>query len=123
VFVPTSTCNNNLTFIEDVSIPDSTPVQVGEVLDKRWRVSNSGTCNWDERYRLKLIAGPDLGAPAEQALFPARRGAEATIRLLFVAPEQPGTQRSAWQATSPEGETFGDPIYIEIEVLSSAAPP
>jgi hypothetical protein len=86
------------------------------MLDKRWLVQNSGTCNWEASYAVKLVAGPDLGASLEQSLFPARSGTEAVIRLIFTAPEEPGTYRSAWQAFGPGGEAFGDPFFIEIVV-------
>lgn len=120
IILPTPQCSNILTFLEDLTIPDGTQVQPGDALDKRWLVQNNGTCNWNERYRLKLIAGSALGLPEEQALYPARSGTQAIIRLLFTAPDQPGLQRSAWQAFSPQGEAFGDPIYIEVFVESSA---
>jgi hypothetical protein len=105
-----------LRYIEDVSIPDGSQVTSGESLDKRWNVENNGTCNWDKGYNLKLIAGPELGAPSEQALYPARSGSQATIRILFTAPTEPGVYRSAWQAYNPDGRPFGDPVFIEIQV-------
>jgi hypothetical protein len=110
-------CNNGLFFIEDLTIPDGTQVAPGTMLDKRWRVQNTGTCNWDERYRLKEIAGPELGSVPEQRLYPARSGSEATIRIQFTAPEEAGTYRSAWQAYDPEDRPFGDPFFIEVVVL------
>ena len=70
-------------------------------LDKRWEVENSGTCNWDERYHLRLIGGPDLGANPVQPLFPARSGSTATIRIEMTAPAKAGSYRSAWQAYNP----------------------
>lgn len=113
---PTPVCTHILGFLEDLSIPDGTEFQPGERMDKRWRVVNNGTCNWDERYRLKLVSGPSLGAETEQALYPARSGTEATIQLIFTAPEESGTYRSAWQAYDPEGSPFGDQFFIEIIV-------
>jgi hypothetical protein len=109
-------CQNNLTYIEDLSIPDGTQVAPRIQLDKRWRVKNTGTCNWDQRYQLKAIAGPELGALSEQRLVPARSGSEATIRIVFMAPAEDGTYRSAWQAYDPEDRPFGDPIFIEVLV-------
>ena len=88
--------------------PRSHPVRP---LDKRWEVENSGTCNWDERYRLQLIAGPEMGAPPEQALYPARSGTQAVIRIVFTAPAEPGTYRSAWQAYNPAGRALWRPIF------------
>jgi hypothetical protein len=114
----TPACQDNLVYIEDLTIPDGKQVAAGELLDKRWRVENAGTCNWDNRYRLKLTSGLDLSAGNEQALFPARSGTTATLQIQFIAPSEPGIYRSAWQAHSPEGEPFGDPIFIEVEVTS-----
>lgn len=112
----TPTCTDNLTFLEDLSLPDGTVVRPGDSLDKRWLVENSGTCNWDERYRLKFISGAELSAPIDQALNPARSGAKATIRILFTAPSDPGTYESAWQAYNPQGQPFGDPVFVQVLV-------
>ncbi len=109
-------CSAGLTYLDDLTIPDGTLVSAGETLDKRWQVRNSGTCNWDERYRLKLIAGTAMGAPEEHALYPARSGVETTIRIVFTAPAEAGTYRSAWQAYDPAGLPFGDAVFIEVVV-------
>jgi hypothetical protein len=113
---PTPECKAGLTFIRDLTLPDGTVVLPGQTLDKRWQVENSGSCNWDTRYRLKLIAGPNLGAVIDQALYPARSNTQALIRITFTAPDESGVQRSAWQAHDPQGEPFGDPIFIEVAV-------
>jgi hypothetical protein len=113
---PTPQCTDNLRFITDLTVPDGTQVAPGSPVDKQWQVENNGTCNWDSSYRLKFIAGADLGAPLVQALYPARSGTQPTIRLTFIAPAEPGTYRSAWQAYSPQDEPFGDPIFVEIVV-------
>ncbi len=109
-------CDNNLTFVEDITIPDNMFTTFGLALDKQWRVQNSGTCNWNSGYRLKHIGGAELGAPEEFALYPAKAGNQATIEILFTAPFTEGSYESAWQATDPNGTAFGDPIYIRIAV-------
>jgi hypothetical protein len=38
------------------------------------------------------------------------------LRMVFTAPQEAGTYRSAWQAYDPDGGPFGDPFYIEIVV-------
>ena len=113
---PTPPCADSLRYIKDLSIPDGSQVSSGEKLDKRWSVENNGSCNWDKDYRLKLVAGPELGASVEQALYPARSGSLATIWISFTAPNEPGVYRSAWQAYNPTGQPFGDPVFIEIQV-------
>jgi hypothetical protein len=119
---PTPSCTDYLRFLADVTIPDGTVVSPGDELDKRWQVMNIGTCNWDDSYQVRLIAGPDMDVPETQSLYPARSGTEFTIRMNFTAPDESGTYRSAWQAYSPQGEAFGDPFYIEVIVVDFIAP-
>jgi hypothetical protein len=114
----TSACTDNLTFLESLTIPDRMEAHPGDRLDKRWLVQNSGSCNWDDRYHLRLITGTDLIAPVELALYPARSGAQASLRMLFTAPSEPGSYQSAWQAYDPQGQPFGDPLYIQLVVDS-----
>lgn len=110
------TCVDSLTFVADATIPDGTEVDPGATVDKRWEVRNNGTCNWDRRYTMRLINGPELGAATEQALFPARSNSSATLRIVFRAPSESGKYRSAWQAFNPDEQPFGDPFFIEIIV-------
>jgi Ig-like domain from next to BRCA1 gene len=113
---PSQACVAGLTYIEDISIPDGTVVSPGQKLDKRWRVQNSGSCNWDKSFSIRLISGPGMGAAKKQALIPARSEVEAEIRIIFTAPKEPGVYRSAWQAFDPKDNAFGDPFYIEIVI-------
>jgi hypothetical protein len=113
---PAGPCTDNLTFIEDLTVPDGTQVQPGQAIDKQWQVENSGTCNWDADYRLKLVNGDPLGVPSEQALYPARAGVQVTLRILFTAPEQLGRHTSTWRAFDPQGRPFGDTFYVDVLV-------
>ena len=113
---PTPACLSSLIFIEDLTLPDGTVVNPGETLDKRWQVENDGTCNWEIGYTLRLITGPNMDAETEQALYPARAGSVAILRILYTAPSESGIYRSAWQAFDPGGQAFGDPIFVEIVV-------
>ncbi len=115
---PTVSCTDGLLWLNDLSIPDGSQVAPGSSLDKQWQVKNSGTCNWDERYTLRLTAGVDMGAASPQLLVPARGGSEAVVQITFTAPAEAGRYRSAWQAYNPDGQPFGDPIYIEIVVTA-----
>lgn len=115
--IPTSeTCTDNLTFLQDLTVPDGAIVQPGGTVEKQWLVTNSGTCDWDSSYRLKFISGDTLGAPAEQALYPARAGTQAVLKINFLAPQEVGTYQSAWQAFAPDGSAFGDAVYMTIVV-------
>ncbi len=113
---PTPPCTDGLKYVQDLTIPDGTNFAPGQPIDKQWLVSNSGTCNWDSRYRLKLIGGDAMAAAPLQPLFPARAGTQATIRIVFTAPPEAGMYESQWQAMSPDGLSFGDAFYIQIAV-------
>ena len=118
IIIPTSTptCTNNLTYVQDLTVFDGTNVSPGQPIDKQWLVNNSGTCNWDSRYRLKLISGDVMAAPVEQTLYPAHAGAQAKLRILFTAPQDAGTYQSTWQAIAPDGTAFGAVVSIQITV-------
>ena len=96
--------SNALTLLESMSIPDGTVVHPGDQVDKRWLVQNSGSCNWDERYQLRSIPGTGMNALAELALYPARSGAKANIRIQLTAPSEPGSYQGTWQAYDPLGQ-------------------
>src|SRR5215204_1125085 len=123
IALPTATlnpadCVNNLTFIEDLTIPDNISIVYGANIDKQWLVQNSGTCNWNAGYRLRYIGGAILDAPEELALYPAKSGTQATLQITFTAPFSDGEFESAWQAFDPSGLAFGDPIYMRIITIS-----
>lgn len=109
-------CVNDLNFISDVTVPDNSFVNFGATIDKQWLVENTGTCNWNSAYRIRHLGGAELGAPTEIMLYPARAGTEATIQIIFTAPFTDGVYESAWQAYDPNGDPFGDPIYIRVTV-------
>ena len=112
---PTPVCISDLRFVDDVTLPDGTVVEPGQSLDKRWRVENAGSCNWDHRYEIRLIAGPDLQAPSPQALYPALSDTEAVIRIEYTAPQEPGNYISSWPLTP-----MADPLeIISLLILSS----
>lgn len=111
-------CDNQLKFRDDLTIPDGTEVSPGDEIIKRWLISNLGSCNWNRSYSLQLISGLALGARKVQELFPARQSTDAVVEIIFTAPDNPGRYNTWWQAYDPEGNRFGDPIFMEIVVLT-----
>jgi methionine-rich copper-binding protein CopC len=57
-----------------------------------------------------------MAVPIEQALYPARAGAQAKLRILFTAPQAAGTYQSSWQAIAPDGTAFGAVVSIQITI-------
>jgi hypothetical protein len=113
---PTPECSDDLDYLQDLTIPDGTVLTPGQTIDKRWEVRNSGSCNWNQRYSLRLISGDAMGANASMPLYPARAGTDATLQVLFTAPQAPGTYECQWQAATPDGTLFGDAFYMQIVV-------
>jgi Ig-like domain from next to BRCA1 gene len=113
---PTPPCINGLTYETDLTVPDGTNVAPGQAIDKLWQVKNSGTCNWDQRYRLKLISGDPMGVGELLPLYPARAGTEATLEIHFTAPQAAGLYECHWQAVDPDGQPFGHAFYMQISV-------
>ncbi len=111
-------CINSLSFLQDITVPDGTSVTPGEAVNKQWLVTNNGTCDWNAGYRLKLITGDAMGAPTEEALYPARAGTQATLSIVFHAPSEAGNYSTAWQAVAPDGTTFGEPVFMQINVTT-----
>jgi hypothetical protein len=118
VFRPTapSGCLNGATFLEDLTIPDGTIVLPGDALDKRWSVRNSGSCDWGPEYRLVQVGTSEIEGPAEVALVPAQAGSTAVWQLALQAPAASGEYLGRWQARAPDGELFGDEVFILIVV-------
>lgn len=113
-------CTNLLQFIApDLTYPDGTEVKPGQAIDKQWKVKNAGTCNWDSNYTLQLLGGESMGAASPQALVPARNGTETVIAVLFTAPTEPGRYTSQWKAYGPNGQPFGDLLYMDITVVDA----
>jgi hypothetical protein len=112
----TENCSDYLLYIDDITIPDWTTIKPGTEVDKQWDVENTGSCNWDHRYSLRLTSGEGMGAVELQDLYPARAGLHAIIQIKFISPLQGGTYQGVWQAHNPLGQPFGDPISILIVV-------
>jgi len=113
---PTEVCVNGASFIEDLTVPDGTSVSPGERLDKRWAVQNSGSCDWGPGYRLVQLDSGSFVGRQESALYPARAGENAVWQVELVAPEEPGEYLASWQARAPNGELFGEQVFVLIEV-------
>jgi hypothetical protein len=113
---PTAACSNAASFVEDLTVPDGTVVSPGDRLDKRWAVQNSGSCDWGAEYRLVRVDSGDLVGPEALALYPARAGQSAVWQVELVAPQESGEYLASWQARAPDGEFFGEQVFVLIEV-------
>jgi len=120
-------CLDSLAYVADLTYDDNNmnnpPVlSPGQAFIKGWRVRNSGTCTWDNRYRLAFVQGNQAGAQmGGQPLFivgTVRPGQTTDLNLPLVAPMQPGTYQGWWQMFNDLNQPFGQRIWVGIRVPS-----
>ena len=124
-----STCTDDSEFVADVTVPDGTYFAPGAVFRKTWRLRNSGSCTWDDSYRLAFLTGDRMSGPRSAplgdqdlrpdtlGLFPTvPPGEEIDLSIMLIAPESAGTYRGQWQLFSTDGSPFGTAPYVLIQV-------
>jgi hypothetical protein len=111
-----SACSPGATFVADVTIPPGTAFPPGARMDKVWQVRNSGSCAWGVGYELVLVEGEDLGAPHAVPVPPTAGDELADLAVTFWAPAETGSFDSVWQLQAPDGQFFGPPLPLSIQV-------
>ena len=94
-------CADNAAFVNDMTIPDGTIVTAGEPFLKVWRVENTGTCPWAERYTLVFVDGEQMGAPDSVPLRVTQPGETLDIAIDMTAPEIDGEYRADFEIHDP----------------------
>jgi hypothetical protein len=118
-----STCSDNATFVQDVTVLDDTRFSPGENFTKTWRLSNSGTCTWTSNYALIFADGDQMSGESPQ-LFTTEVIPGQTIDLSvdLTAPASNGTYRGNWLLRNEKGDLFGlgtngdKPFWVQITV-------
>ena len=109
----------DMSFVADVTIPDDTVMEPGQVFTKTWRLKNSGDINWTEEYSLVFVEGEQLGATSPQILTETvKSGATTEPSVEMQAPEVEGTYTGWWQMKDAKDNPFGDKVYTRIVVIS-----
>jgi hypothetical protein len=101
-----TSCTNSASFIADVTIPDHTEIEPGENFTKIWRVENTGTCIWNEDYRLAFAMNSQMGAPDFLPLGVVNPGEELDISVEMTAPEGAGSYRADFRLLDPDDEVI-----------------
>lgn len=109
-------------WVADVTIPDSTPIMMGESFRKTWRIRNTGTSTWDASYQLAFFEGQHMEGPASVPLPPASPGEVVDVSVDLVAPDVPGIVRTSWKPCNAEGKFFDYAQHAEIDVKAHETP-
>jgi len=105
---------NNATLVSDVTIPDGTEMKPGDTFTKTWEIKNSGTCDWNENYKITFVGGDLFGSDTTKIRRFVAAGNGASISLKMVAPNGSGTVTSSWQMADDSGNLFGQVFTFEI---------
>lgn len=112
-------CNNSV-YIADVTVPDNTEMKPGNDFVKTWRVQNTGTCTWDEGYKLAFIGGDNKLDPYTFEFKDSKDfvagGATADLSVNLTAPLTEGSYTATWRMQSDNGSYFGTPLTVVIVV-------
>jgi hypothetical protein len=110
---------NNLLYVADVTVQDGTVFDGGEDFEKIWRVQNTGSCNWDDGYKLVFIGGNQELDPYTVELRSGdfiAAGETGDVGVDLTAPLTTGSYTATWRMQSDNGVFFGDPLTVVIEV-------
>lgn len=119
IVVPTqssSACLNGMVFVSDVTITDGHQVSRGESFRKIWRVKNTGSCPWTTNYTFVYVSGDQMSGRNISVPSAVQPGQTVDLGVDFVAPNQDGTYRGYWQMRSPQGQNFGETIWVKVRV-------
>jgi hypothetical protein len=114
--------SDQLSYVDDVTFEDGTRVLPGQVMNKIWRVRNTGQTTWGTGYTLAFFGHEQMGAPGSIPLPAIGPGQVADIALSLTAPTTPGVYRSTWKPCNNQGQNFNFELYTEIQVVSSVDP-
>ncbi len=99
---------DKVAFEEDVTIPDGTRMEPGEVFTKTWRLRNDGETTWNKHFDLVFDSGEQMGGPDRQALTEeVPPGESIDISVKLTAPEEEGEYTGLWILEDEVGNPFG----------------
>ncbi|MET8865226.1 NBR1-Ig-like domain-containing protein [Nonomuraea sp. NPDC004580] len=115
---PTASPHDDSVFERDVTYPDGSVVRAGERFDKTWRIRNSGSVHWHDRYLTRMNDTP-CKAPERVGIGPVRPGESVDITVRVKAAESPGRCKIYWKMTDKDGTPLmadKRPIFLDVTV-------
>lgn len=115
-----SGCADSAAFVSDVTVPDNTNLDKSEAFVKTWRVKNTGTCAWTDKYTLVFTSGEQMGAPDSKPLSATQPGKTLDISVNMTTPAKDAAYRGDYELRNPSGEAMpidnGTSLWIIITV-------
>jgi hypothetical protein len=122
VVAPCGGGTNHAVFVGEEPPLDGDEIAAGAAFTKRWTIRNAGSSVWTKNcgYRLAFVSGNSFGAPSRIDLGDAERiapGETKTWAVDMTAPATAGTYRSVWQMERAGAGQFGQPVWVELNVI------
>ena len=112
-------CDNNV-FEGDITIPDGTLLKPGVNFQKVWAIRNTGTCTWDDGYKLVFYAGDKAIDPYDFAFKKVSDfvspGEGINIAINLTAPLAEGDYQGHWKMQNDQGQWFGTFLSVYFTV-------
>jgi hypothetical protein len=115
-------CFDGMAFVQDVQVPDGTEMKPGQEFDKVWRIRNTGTCAWNNNYRLVFVQGDRMNGNPTPVASKVNPGNVYDMAVRLQAPNSPGKYTGIWQMVNPKGIPFGERIWVKITVPGTVPP-
>lgn len=114
---------NNSRYITDVTIPDDSTIAANTQFVKTWRVENNGDTPWGEGYHLVFLRGTAMTPITKQPVPLTVPDQQADISIALTTPSQSGTYFGDWKLQDPQGNLFGQGVFLRIIVPQAELPP
>ena len=119
-------CTDEALYVADVTIPDNTQIRAGEKFTKTWRLKNTGTCIWNQRYALVFVGGDRMGAVITTPLSETPPGATLEISVELTAPTADGFYTGLFELRNPVARSISigavTSIWVKIMVGDLVVP-
>ena len=124
-------CADGMAWVADLNYDDqgmaAPPVfQPGQPFSKGWRIQNVGTCTWDANYRLAFVQGnspaSSMGGQPTAIQGSVGPGQTYDIYVDLISPLQPGVYQGVWQMLNSQGGSFGERVWVGIQVPAGPVP-
>lgn len=126
---PAPSPSDRVTFISDVNYFDGSAVAPNQAFKKTWRIKNTGTSTWTNKYSLVYVSGDKMGG-ADSIPLTSTVGPNTSfdISVDLTAPAANGSYKGYWQLKNDKGVAFGigpagnKPWWVDITVKTGVTP-
>jgi len=111
-------------FVADVTIPDGSIMEAGQVFVKTWRMRNEGTAPWETNANLAFVGGDSLSSVDTVVVpGPVAPGQDVDLSVEMTAPTKPGRYVGYWRLQLADGTRFGQRVWVDIFVNTPVPAP